>query len=241
MDELIDMSVIKAKTKFDNPFVLSFLANTCFPGSFVPEGYYTPFEFSRLRFISTGQLGDMTVEMQQLIVGGMIVCRALCRELLFHCSKYFKDIKPSPNGFANLDILGSIIYHSFINQVEKLEALPDNTAQVTQNEEPTCLEKGIPWKETAEGEDGDGILLGVPEASTYKYDTNLVEGKMDKFLDNMTRFVKMQGEDERLPLHKKKLEVMQAVSAKAKRADSDLYQYLADSIKQKERELKVPS
>lgn len=239
MDELIDMATIKEKGTFDNPFVLSFLANTCFTGSFVPDGYYTPYEFGRLRFVATGQLAELSTDQQKLIIGGLILCRGLCKELFTNAQKYFSNLKASPQGFANLELLAAVIYQVFIAQVDRLEHLPDNTSQVTLNEEPAPMDRGIDWKEGSYSE-GDGILLGAPDVSSLGYDEGMMDNKMDKFLDNMLRFVKMQGENERLPLHKKKIDLLNGVASKSKRVDAELYQHLTDTIRQKDKALKVP-
>ena len=92
LDELIDIATIKAGQKFDNPFVISFLANSTYSGSYVPPGYYTQFEFSRLTFSATGQLRDVTSELKRLLCGSFIVGRHLCRELLFNTKKYLPDL-----------------------------------------------------------------------------------------------------------------------------------------------------
>lgn len=238
LDELIDLVTIKEKATFDNPFVLSFLANTCFEGSFVPEGYYTPFEFGRLRFTATGQLANGKPATQELVAGGLLLCRGLCRELFANAQTYFPQLQASPHGFGNLELVAAVLYQAFVDKVEPLEFEADNTAGVSLNDEPACLERGIDWRE-GQPANGDGILLGAPSVDGLDFDRAMVAEKMDVFLANLVRFVKMQGENERLPLHKKKLEVINAVAAKAKRADAELHQTLFDLVRQKERELKL--
>lgn len=239
MDELIDLATIKVKGSFDNPFVLSFLANTCFPGSFVPQDYFTPFEFGRLRFTTTGQLAEVSPQVRKMVIGGLIICRVLCLELFVNAVKYFGNLKASANGFANLEVLAAIIYATFERQVSHLEYISDNTANVTMNEEPTCLERGIDWRDGQTSDDADGILLGCPNAARYGYDKQMMEDKMDKFLQNMSRYVRFQGENERLPLFKRKIDAANAVASKVKRIDGELYQTLVNSIKERERALKV--
>lgn len=243
MDELIDLSTIKPQSKFDNPFVLSFLANTCHASSFVPPEYYTIFEFRRLTFSATGQLRDPSEDVKKMIIGGLIICRGLCRELLFSCKKYFPDIQYVPEALNNLDILGTIVYNAFTTIVkENTQVAEDNTAIVTLNEEPLPMESGIGWKDEMNGSEAttEELLNGVPDAAQFNYNSEAVDSGMGSFLTNMLRYVQLQAEDERLPLYKKKFESMRELANKGRRTDTDLYNHLVDDVKQKEQDLKIP-
>ena len=139
----------------------------------MPDSYYAPYEFGRLRFTATGQLAEVTADTQKMIVGGLIICRSLCRELFFNTSHYFNHLRASPHGFANLEVLGAIIDHAFVQQVDRLAYVADNTAHVTLNEEPTSLERGIDAKDAAANANSnkDGLLLGVMDNSATPVET----------------------------------------------------------------------
>lgn len=237
------MATIKPKEKFDNPFVLSFFANTCYAACFVPQDYYTSFEFRRLKFTATGQVNDPSDAVKQMIIGGLIICRVMCKEILFNSSKYLTEVAYAPEASDNLDMLGSILYKAFNDIVkEAREVMEDNTAVVTLNEEPLPVEAGIGWKEEMDGTEAttEDILNGVPDPTAYSYDTEAVNTGMTSFLESMARYVQMQAEDERLPLFKKKFEAMKELANKARRTDGDLYDLLTDTVKQREQELKIP-
>ena len=160
--------------------------------------------------------------------------------MLFQASGFFTSDRVTAQGYDNLDVLGAVVYQSFMEQAEALSPVQDNTAYVSMNDVPVPLEAGIPWRDDAEAApDTDDVLTGVPDARNYRYNSSMVYEKMTVFLDNMVRYVQMQGEDERLPINKKKFDILQSVAAKAKRVEPELYNILNDEIKQKERKLKL--
>lgn len=242
MEELADLSTIKAE-KFDNPFVLSFLSNICSPGSFVPPDYYTVFEFKRLQFTATGQLKAPSDDVKKMIIGGFIICRSFCKELLFNTKKYLPAVDLSPTAVANLELIGSLLYHSYTGFVKReLEVTDDNTAVVTLNEEPLPKEAGIGWKDEMEGSPAttEDLLNGVPDVGGVQVDFQQISNGMEEFLSNMVTYVQMQSENERLPIHKKKLDSMRDMAAKGKRIDPDMYEHVSDGIRHKENDLKIP-
>ena len=153
MDELIDIATIKPGQKFDNPFVISFLANTTYNGSYAPPNYYTQFEFSRLTFSATGQLKDITPELKRLLCGSLIVGRHLCRELLFNTKKYLPDLVYGADSIANLETVGLVIYNTYLNAVkDETPVVPDNLDTVTMDDPPTTMEGGLGYKDEAAGQ-----------------------------------------------------------------------------------------
>ena len=242
-EELVDLSTIKKDAKFDNPFVLSFFANTAYSGCWVPEEYYTAFEFNRLSFTSTGQVKNVDDNIRQMIGGGMIIIRGICKELFFNAKKYFNEPELSENAERNLDALGVCIYNAYVAAVaQKCSIVEANTDVITQNDEkPSASEATLGYKEANDGEEvGDNDLLAaVPDASNFPHDAGAVQEKISTCLENLSRFILMQAEDERLPLFKKKLDQSREVAAKMKKIDSEVTEALNEFVREKEKQLKL--
>jgi hypothetical protein len=241
LDELVDISTIKPNQKFDNPFVLSFLANTTYNGSFCPDDYYTPFEFNRITFTSTSQMKEVPSALKQIIIGGLIICRNLVKELLFNVRKYLPDLNYNDNSELNLQAVGSVVYNTFVDLTfEDVQPNEANTQAITMVDPPTALETAIPAEPEGAGETTDAdILTGVLPLAEIPHDEGPVEDKIKDFLARMERYVQMQGEDERLPLFKKKFELRRAVGNKLRNAAPDLATILEDYVRNRETQLKL--
>ncbi len=242
-EELLDLSTIKKDAKFDNPFVLSFFANTAYPGCWVPDDYYTAFEFNRLTFSSTGQIKLADDNIRQMIGGGMILIRGVCKELFFNAKKYFTELPLTETSERNLDALGVCIYNAYIETIaQKCSPVDSNTVAITQNDEkPAPSESTLGYKEDNDGEDvGDNDLLAaVPDVSNFAHDASALRDKISELLENLSRFILMQAEDERLPLFKKKLDQSREVATKMKKIDPDVTEALNEYVREKEKQLKL--
>lgn len=239
MDEMLDLVTIKQNQRFDNPFVLSFLANTIFNGSFVPNEYYTLFEFSRLNFHSTGQLANTSDDLSAMLGASLIIVRTLCRELLFQVRVHFPSLKYQPNSEKNLESIGAIIYDAFMEGLaSNVQQIPDNTDVITLNDIPRPLDEGLGYVPEFDGPPNKLELL-MKAPVPLPHDQDAVLTKMKEFGRRLVLFARMQGEDEKLPLHKRKIETYRESARKVGKTDRDLAEQLNELASEKERDLKL--
>lgn len=239
MDEMLDLVTIKQNQKFDNPFVLSFLANTIFNGCFVPNEYYTLFEFCRLPFHSTGQLGDTTEELQAMLASSLLLVRTLCRELLFQVKVHFPALKYQPRSEQNVEMVGAIIYDGFMEALAApVQQIPDNTEVITLNDIPRPMDEGLGYLPVYDGPPNKlELLMKAPVPIIHDQDSVL--RKMKEFGRRIVLFARMQVEDEKLPLHKRKIDGYRESARKVGKINRDLADQLNEYAADKERDLKL--
>lgn len=120
-DEIVDICSAKDAGSFDNPLVLSFMANLCTHGSYLPHGAFTSWTISRLTFTSANQLRDPDENTCKLILGEYLICRVLCANILFNPEGHKPGEELSDQKKKNLQIIGSCFARSFENLVNELE------------------------------------------------------------------------------------------------------------------------
>lgn len=248
MDEMIDLATIKGKEGFDNPFVMSFLANTAGNNSFVPNGYFTQFEFQRLTFNSLGQIStpdeDSNTSLRQLIGGGLILARYLIKEVFFNSRKYFTDNNYSDNGEGNMEAVGIVIYNALMGAFrEELNLEPDegNVEVIyNQDDQPYPMDGALGFKEENDGEEEDPqeIISSVPDAANYPHDEDTLRDKVLTFLGNIAAYIQMQIENEKLPQIKRLIEAMQEIAKKIKSADPELSNSMLQEVQYKQQQYK---
>lgn len=120
-DEIADICSAKKASDFDNPLVLSFMANMCTPGAYLPHGEFTAWVISRLSFTSTNQLSDSNESTGQLILGEYLIGRVLCANILFNPEGYKPGQELSDSQKKNLQVLGSCFAQVLNKLVNGLE------------------------------------------------------------------------------------------------------------------------
>lgn len=55
---------------------------SCFNECFYPNNFAFPYEFNRLRFTKFGSLKEVTTDLSNLLIGGVLIIRILIRDIL---------------------------------------------------------------------------------------------------------------------------------------------------------------
>lgn len=133
------MANLKEDDPFDNPLVLSFLANFSLPNCFVPDRYLFQCEMDKISFSYTGKTSpDLDPKISKYLIGSFLLIKILVDKLLLHASEFFKGpgLKFSGKTFNNFKVMSACIYHAFKDIFSELKSNPNSTEVVTLNPKP---------------------------------------------------------------------------------------------------------
>jgi hypothetical protein len=79
------MANLKEEDPFDNPLVLSFLANSCLPNCFAPDKFLFQCEIDKIKFSFTGKTSpDLEPKVSKFLIGSYLLIKILVDKMLLH-------------------------------------------------------------------------------------------------------------------------------------------------------------